>query len=1621
MGAKVRIVRNQFVACEVFGKFDIQTPAENQLRQGGVSDANMPALRRLGNNPADGIIDVRLVIQIDDATDTVTVSGYFGADPADRDGLMMAGALPNEPLATPNLGRNYLGMAITFMPLLSAASNAVAGDGALAEIGVTAAVLALPFTLGSLGWITVERVIWYGGEITVQVRPDGYQVVVLLDLETAFSADVKIGNLSLITIARAAPVTVRYKAIGLMIGKPPGQPKFQFRPMFDSSKGYTVNVSQPGAIQVAAPLGQILKILGARLARNNPLLFEVDLGFSIDLGVISIERARVRMKLDPPGVPELTAFAASVDIPGALKGRGYMELNEHEIKGQLDLTLVPVQVRIAAGVGVADIPAAQGGPATGVILTLDVEFPVAIPLANSGLGIYGFLGLFAMNYARNESSVPSGNMAPALAWLKATGGDPTNIAFWTPKVHTWAFGVGATLGTMGTSVIFNLKGVFLLELPGPRLLLMMKANLLAVLPELKSAAEGTFLAVIDLDFGRGTLTIGLQIDFNVDPLLRIKIPVEAFFNFHNTSDWHLYIGQYLNQVQANVLQVFDASGYLMLSGSGIPAHANLPAVTGFSIATGLHVSFTWGGGPLYAQLAAGFDAVVGFSPFRLAGILSVRGTLHLFILDISAWAELDVDVGTDGSGNKIAKLAGKICGRVEFLFFSIEGCIGFALGADAVPVPDPPDLVKSLKLISRPPALVMGTGVDKPIDSGIGDGVASTAQPGQMPMVPIDAIPALLMVMPPQQDPGLKFLGQAIGNTPAAPPDGWVQRGDVFFKYTIKAVELIGPLTAGKTPATWWAPKTADAALDAQLALLSWVPEATPKAVGSSKYLDESVKETWGTVCWPAAPATPVFFTFLQEVLGLSPVGWRLVGKPWPDPPNTVRSGPPDTRLNVFERWRCSDPYIDKLRGIVPAQVEGVSVACPDTVPPPSAPRVPAGPGVAATGVVTARLPANNPISAIRGGNTVETVVPGEALTLADVIQRFGVGQAVSRSALVNVTLPNAILAQVARAERCFARALASPIFDDGTVVSFGNQARAAVIKHAWARLHFKPGPLDDAVVFQTGEFEYVRFYLWVPERLINNAIVLAASDANDQLFNAHTVTAVDRMPPVSFPASWNNAGGPWHNSVILLSEMLSSGTNQQYIGVLVEIKGAPGADRVQVGALPGSREIRRIITLRPFYVAAVEVLRKSESGRFDYDTSEQKKKQGVLTNALGLDSADNALLTAGQPYHVRVTWDASRERRPDGKPPTDRKTITGIQQSFWFQADTNPPAKLDPWVLVALPGEAEQQVFASEPIRIVFATNNLALIYDSYGKKLQARLKPSSFRPVPSTVSVPHPFPLSSTNLKPVKASVLSPWEEAIQNLVTGSCVPVNRDRTRHTMVTIPIPLDLYTDYVLDIEMVDKSAADGTPGQRVWRGSFSTGGFHTLGEFANSFQIVRVLHRGVHSDDIGKLQAVGTMFASRDPQGPELDTALTQAGLDPQPIPKFPRALIFWEPGVPAPQPVAVLLDSSEPMWRARPIPTEVTDPGSAVGKHYEMVPPLWLKLVEQLGGDAIVDNIVRAPGGQRALVTLKSGARGKHLRLALRRIAQPQPYLDGLGATDQFATVMDLSLLNAPWEEVD
>lgn len=1694
---KVRIVQDQFVAVELSGQIDFETALEANIDTSGA--VTVPDIQGMGNNPADGITDFLLLYQRDPASQTDAVKLYIGADPNDRDGLVKTGQLPGQSLEAPNTGRNILGMTTIFTPLLAEIAPANPADGGIAPIVLSAAVIAVPSILAEIEidgerLLNIERVVLFGGEANFRRVGDRWETTILFDVETAISAKIKLGGFLLLEIPRDTPLAVRYKAIGLKFGYPPGSTAaWELRPVFDQSKGYTIDVSGPGQIRLPDPLGKIVQVLGARIGRTNPLTFEIDLGFAVDLGVITVERARVRLPLDPLGPPELTAFAASLKVPNVLEGRGYMEMSNSggimEIKGGIDVSLVPIKLRIAAQVAIAQIPAAQGGPATGVAIALEVELPVAIPLAQSGFGIYGFLGLFAMHYGRNEDGITS--LTPALTWLKERAqGDPTNLQAWKPGVGRWAFGAGLTLGTMGSSIIFNVKGMFLLELPGPRILLIVKAKLLAVIPELKDKnAEGTLLCVIDLDFGRGTLTIGLSIEFSIKPIVEIRIPVEAYFNLRSGGDWHVYLGTFPGAdlqgrpmpgpIRIMILEVFEGSGYVMVSGHGIPSYQPpgtdmppLPQVQGTALATGLEVSIVWGNVPinLYIRVTAGFNAVLGFEPLYVGGLLYLRGELKLFIVSLSASAELSVQIGqkvalVGGVEVKVevSRIDGQVCGELDLFFFTLRGCVDFHLGEENKILPPAPRLVTAVSLVGRSPALAMGTGTDRKIDAKIGDAVDQATQPdaARMPVVPIDAIPVAVMSATPRDDT-LTIFGQPAGGSPGAPADGFVKRGDFSYRYDLKEVRLetsdgTAAITAGPSPSVWWTQNApADSNISAQLALLDWTPNPTPKALERTELLEQAIVERWGTVCNPAAPAAAVLWTFNLQPLGPSETGWRVSGTAWPDPADSERSELPDTRLYVHETWRTGERDLDRRRGIIPAVVQGDAVRCLPRQPEPGiAVATSAGPPAGALDdLLRARdeiLPAvpgtapRRPISLGTGSaplrfrdRLIAETARLAAATAGSVGQRraerldaptLSPEEAVRNFSLGSVVFRASLASWAAATKRgnpdgpsCDGRVLASPLWDVGMPVVLGDRSQSDAVAKELDLIGWKHGPLSDVIQIETGEIIHGAVLLYVNERLLNQDrgrgrfLMLHYLDETGAVLDERPVRFSDLLPGATLPPRWLDATGPWLEEVF--HAVLYASTIPARAPAIVGLKPPTGTMALRIGVLyPDGVPDPVLEGLgRPYFVAAIELTRMAEATRQSWDEEQVSRNRKVVEDFLGPSSADVALMVPGKTYKL-TTVTSVRVRDADGAEQADADQTS----TYWFRTDSQAPTRLDPWVMCTLPEDKEQHVFGHESLRVVFNTNDVDKLYGAYGKELRARLMAASFRQVDEP-GIQHPFPITAASLQVVAAVHLSPFEAVLTELMAeaGPCVPVDEDRTRHSMVEIPIPMDPYTDYLLDIEAVDVGTAAGAKGARVLRKAFSTGAFASTEDFATEFAATRTEHRAVAA---GLLQAVAAQFAAREPEGPELDTALIGAGLEPMPVPDRPRIVTFWEQPSPAadPAPVAVLIDASEPLRRRRLLPAEITGTDTPPTKRLELRAQEWLRIGEAATSDSIVARTIFAPGAQRALVMLKSGSRGKVLHLELVRRAFTLPYLDGPGATDARFRIVSETLRRAPWEEED
>ena len=341
--------------------------------------------------------------------------------------------------------RDILGLYFTLAPLLAGTAADAAAGGDIVPLAVS---LATPVVITTLGVAHVLRFTNYGIELDVRHDADEVHAALLCDVESAIWLNLKIGSFVIVTNRPDKPMKVRYKAVGFRFDAAPEQP-VRFLPVFDSSRGYTLDLADSGSLKVLPALGDtigdIVQVLGARIARTNPLNLEVELGLGVDLGVVSVDKFGFRLPLDPLGTPSITALGVGVNIPGVLEGRGYLQIQSTGFAGQLDLTLPSVGVRVAGSLAIGTVSEGDRS-ATSTLVTLAVELPTGIPLGGTSLAIFGFLGLFAMHRARNEN--PSARN-PALEWfVNSVHGDPTDLVGWPARLDRWAFGLGLVAGTV---------------------------------------------------------------------------------------------------------------------------------------------------------------------------------------------------------------------------------------------------------------------------------------------------------------------------------------------------------------------------------------------------------------------------------------------------------------------------------------------------------------------------------------------------------------------------------------------------------------------------------------------------------------------------------------------------------------------------------------------------------------------------------------------------------------------------------------------------------------------------------------------------------------------------------------------------------------------------------------------------------------------------------------------------------------------------------------------------------------------------------------------------------------------------------------------------------------------
>lgn len=1554
IGGRVRVERNVPVLFEIDGQLDFETAVEASMRQSQakINGSSAPNQPFIFNNPEDGYVDFTLRVTYDTATRYLSEMLRLHSGAGDVDGLVQIDN--TDPNAGAYRWRNALGAMMVLSPILAKGlgESDLGSGGGWAKIGVSWGVPAL---IGGLNILISEKLTLYGGELLLrQYDPTGAvaftDAAVMFDYGVAFQIDC-------LGVKTSRPLRVRYKSVGFAVDATSGT----YQPVFDPSKGYEIDLSDPGLFDVDGVLGDLIRVLGARIARFNPVTLEVDLGFVLDLGVVKFDQFKVKWPLaypeedpDPgPGLPMILPAGARVDIPGTLQGSGRLHILDDGFEGSLDLTLVPVKVRIAAALAVRQLTQ-DGETVTAVLVTLGVEFPTPIVLGATGLGIFGFLGLFAMHYKRLEPQpAPGDAVGPALGWLQKAGGDPTklhandnpNDPLWVPAMDRWSFGVGAVLGSLDGGFLTNLRGMVMLELPGPRLLICVKMTVLTELPGTKDDFDKAgVLGVLDLDFNLKQITLGVIFEFTeVKELIEIKLAIELYFSWDDPAKWHLYFGTVQQPATAEILGICRGGGYFMIAGDEIKdfpvGETKKITLPGVAVAVGIFASMVWGSKPvgLYLEVAARADLGVAFSPFFMIGAFKLKGGLHLWIVSIEASAALTIS-----ASETTAYFEGEVCGRVDLFFFEVEGCVDVSVGNEPK-VGGYPELIQGLYLQSFAPVLTSGQGGERPIDASLGNAIAAGPNDpppavGQMLRVPIDSVPVLQFMCSPLVGVAGEVWDEpmvatttftqplALATGLGKDPKGYVLLGNQTVRFRLKEIALfsrpagsVAPFTQVSypvkdlPPAVWRRdPKagndTANARID--LALGSRTPSSAPYALERSSELETIVEETWKNICEPVAPPAEVLFTACGRAIGTSKhgQGWVLDGIAQPDPPGTIRNAPPPTELHVGEPALTADEKV--IRDL--AELAGDECF-------------------------------------------LRPQVVGQAPKSLQDLAAFRCRRGVQIPRLLPALPPG-----------------------EGIDIGAKPPGYVAALQSLRERLW---------ITLNTGPATQIRLLLLADKNWREGQFELRQLDAMGALLAAQPLHKMPHVVLASYsnlPATWNDPGSPWAADTAVIFNYLGDGKPEFKFMERLLVTFAPLAAcaAIQLRALPGSMSYKESTLV----LGAVEVRSLTEVQRAKYDESSQTSKQKTLKDYLDLGEAV-PLLAPDREYRVDVTYAANALLKIEvgfGLDPLELPTASAdVKRSYYFRTDAELPARLDPWVLGTAPNGDEDFHFYGEPVIVAFNDRSALWMIDAYGGKVQFAVRGADGRPVdpPDFDEQGNPVNLAPAEAYDVSsflgiedAPFASPYYDTVLATLgeVAPCVPASGSGKKKDVLTLKAKLAPQMAYTFDLRAVPKdpnaevkiAEVTGARGDLpFFRRAFRTGRYRDPGELAADVRRAKITHRALD----GAIDLPGSGPVS----DAEMAAALTAAGEQALPAAQENRVTVYWVAG----KPHAILLDTVEPHWRARaepklvPVPQadgQIGDPNFRVIQD-DRVPSLELESV-----DDRVERFVYAAGGARTLAFL-------------------------------------------------
>ena len=585
----------------------------------------------------------------------------------------------------------------TAMLLAPALLSGITNDSPSGAGARLAAMLGASIAASQL--VNKGRVVVHGIEIQEQQRALGQFADathrILLDYTAEISVNI---NNPAITIHTNNPLKVRYENCGLEYdGSKTGLAAVNL--VYDEAK---FDVQDPGEWVIGGKLGELLRVAGTR-AGSGSTWFEIDLEFAIDLGVIKVTSATVRITF-PTGQNdfgfELRGLGVEVNIPQTLEGKGRLAVGQGgSFKSDIQARIIPAGVEARASLMLdGDLK----------YLEVGVLLPVGIPLGSSGLGIFGFIGRFVVN-GKRKLPAATDPVEREIAWYRAL---PT--AKYEEAPGQFALGLGLIVGTLpDTAFSFNAVGMLTVAFPDPEVVISLDAKL-ASKPSTQASEQGSagpqsleMLGIIAVN--KHEFILGIRGKYEIPKILQLKVPISAYFPINDASKAYYFrigcdgnngrTGDPVTAILLPGVVDFKCWLYLMMEEKELINLGNAPKygadqidLYGFSLGFGTGFDIDWSAGPISLHASAMFLLGLGTKPLTLVGMIGAEGELDLVIISASVEAYVQGKIqNVDGGTNY--ELDGDFKAEVDLGLFSVSGKVHFHIedGPNPkVPTPEHP-------------------------------------------------------------------------------------------------------------------------------------------------------------------------------------------------------------------------------------------------------------------------------------------------------------------------------------------------------------------------------------------------------------------------------------------------------------------------------------------------------------------------------------------------------------------------------------------------------------------------------------------------------------------------------------------------------------------------------------------------------------------------------------------------------------------------------------------------------------------------------------------------------------------------------------------------------------------